>query len=135
TDALGRSQSFTLSGAGALKTVTDEYGRTTTFTPGGPHNQPLSFTDARGIPTRYGYDAAGNLTDTTYPDRSIERIAYDAVGDPTTLVNRREQAITLTYNADGQVKHELFPDGSTQATTYDARRRPETVTTADGITR
>jgi RHS repeat-associated protein len=135
TDTLGRSRSYTWCGCGALKTLTDEFGRTTTFSPGGPHHQPTAFADARGNLTRYGYDAAGNRTGTTYPDGSVERLVYDALGNPTSLINRRGQPIALTYNAAGQVTQEKFPDGSAETISYDGRGRPETVVSPQGTTR
>ena len=47
TDAQGASQAATWTTTGALRTLTDELNHTTSFTPGGPHNQPLSLIDAR----------------------------------------------------------------------------------------
>ena len=134
TDSLGHSVSYTWCSCGSLKTVTDQLGRTTTFTLGGPLNHPTAFTDANGNATQYAYDAAGNLTGTTYADGSIERIAYDALGDPTSLVNRRGQAIGMTYNAAGQVTRETFPDTSTINYTYDARGRLNKVVDSQGTT-
>ena len=134
TDALGRSRSYTWCGCGSLKTVTDEYGRTTTFALGGPNNQPTAFTDAEGNTVRYAYNSVGDLTGTTYPDGSVERIAYEATGNPNSLVNRRGQAVGLTHNDAGQVTQETYPDGSKADYTYDGRWRLESATDARGTT-
>ncbi len=134
TNSLGQARSYVWSNSGQLRSMTDEYGRTTIFTLGGPLNRPTAFTDARGNTVDYAYDAAGNLTSTTYPDGSIERLAYDALGNPTALVNRRGQAVDLTYNAAGQVTLETFPGGSTIAYNYDARSRLSSAVDSHGAT-
>lgn len=134
TDALGRSRSYTWCGCGSLLTVTDEYGNVSRFAKGGPNDQPLSFTDANGNKTFYGYDDKGDLTSTTYADGSVEKVAYDATGNPTQLVNRRGQAITRTFNAAGQLTGETFPDGPPTTYTYDARGRLATAADGSGTT-
>ncbi|MEX2170229.1 MAG: RHS repeat-associated core domain-containing protein [Pirellulales bacterium] len=133
-DSLGRSQSYTWCGCGALISVTDEAGHTTRFTKGGPNNQPLAFTDARGNATRYTYDAAGNLTNKIYADGSVETVLYDAAGNPTSIVNRRGETIDLLYDASGRVTHETNPDGSTVTYVYDGRDRLVIVVDGQGMT-
>ncbi|MBX3439965.1 MAG: RHS repeat protein, partial [Planctomycetaceae bacterium] len=134
TDSLGRSRTFTWCTCGSLTSMTDELGNTTTFAVGGPNNQPLSYTDALGNTTRYAYDAAGNRTRTTYADGSAERVTYDAMGGPSSLVNRRGQTIQFSYNSFGQLTQETFQDGTTVTYTYDARNRLSTATDASGTT-
>ena len=92
TDELGRLTTFTRSTTGQVKTITDVYGHVPiTFTPGGPHNNPISTNDANGNLTRYTYDLNGNVTAVTYPDGSVESVTYDANGNPTSATNRRGQ--------------------------------------------
>ena len=134
TDSLGRSRSYVWCGCGSLVLFTDENGNRTTFAPGGPNNQPTSFTDARGNVTRYNYDSDGNLTETIYPDGTVERVTYDAAGNPTSSVNRRAQPTQFTFNEFGQVTQELRPDGSEIDYIYDSRQRLAEVTDTTGTT-
>ncbi len=134
TDALGRSQSFTWTETGALASVTDPLGHTTTFVAGGPDSQPLAFIDAKKNRTSYDYDDAGNLKATTYPDGSVERVAYDAIGNPIQLVNRRGQVLGRRYNAAGQLVEETFPDAPTVTYDYDPRGQLWKATDARGTT-
>ena len=82
--------------------------------------------------TTYTYDVAANRTSTTYVDGSVERAAYDAIGNPTSIVNRRKQTTTREFNAAGQVTKEFAPDGSTTTFTYDAGGRLTTTADSSG---
>jgi RHS repeat-associated protein len=134
TDAQGATQSSTWTNTGAVRTLTDELGHTTTFTPGGPLNQPLSFSDARGSITRYTYNTTGGVTATTYADSSVERATYDVQGNLDVLTNRRGQTNDHTVNASGQVTRESRSDGTVVDYTYDASGRLHTATDASGTT-
>jgi PAS domain S-box-containing protein len=101
-DAQGATRSTTWTITGAVRTLTDELDHTTTFTPGGPLNHPLAFSDARGNSTRYAYNTTGDVTATTYTDNSVERATYDVQGNLDVLTNRRGQTIDQTVNASGQ---------------------------------
>jgi RHS repeat-associated protein len=134
TDAAGRVRTYSWCDCGQLKTATDELGHTVQFTLGGPFNHPTVFTDARGNQTRYAYDANGNRLTTTHADGSVERIAYDARGNPTTLTNRRGQPVQYAYNPAGQVTRETFPDGTHNDYVYDTRGRLTSAVSAQGTT-
>jgi RHS repeat-associated protein len=134
TDTLGHSSSQTWAAGAQLQSSTDANGQTAVYAPGGPNHQPSAYTDPDGNTIQYGYNPAGDLTSATYPDGTTERAVYDALGDPTALVNRRGQVIQLTYNAAGQVTHEAFPDGSAYGYTYDGRGRLKTATDGQGTT-
>ena len=121
-----------------MRTQTDELGATTTFTQGGPLNQPLSFSDARGSTIRYAYDAKGKVTATTYADNSVERATYDAQGNLDVLTNRRGQTndigwlgtatdasgtTTLSYSAADRLTRVEYPSGRWIQYAYDSAGR------------
>ena len=125
---------YTRCDCGRPTTITDQLGNLTKYTLGGPENDPTALTDANGHVTHFGYDAKGNFTTTTYADGSVDRVVDDALGNPSSLVNRRGQTITLTRNTAGQVTQETFPDSSSNSYTYDARGRLATATDSHGTT-
>jgi YD repeat-containing protein len=131
-DAIGRSESYSWTRAGAFESITDALNQRTLFTPSGPLNLPQSFTDARGNVTSYAYDAVGNLVATTYPDATIERTTFDPFGNADLVTNRRGQTIDRTVNAAGQVTHETRSDGTFADYTYDTRGRLKTAADASG---
>jgi RHS repeat-associated protein len=132
TDAQGGTQLFSWCSCGQLVSAKDQLGNTIRFTPGGPQNRPVDFTDARGFKTSYSYDAKGNLLRTTYPDGTIESATYNAAGLVASQTNRRGQAIAFSYNSAGQVTQETFPDNSTVTYAYDARGRMTSAVSPQG---
>ncbi|MEZ6131916.1 MAG: cadherin domain-containing protein [Planctomycetaceae bacterium] len=122
----GESQSFTWHSSGSLASVTDELGNTTHFAHQSIGTDGVTrmtgFTDAKGNPTRYGYDNNGNLLHTIYADGSIERLSsYTTAGLPGVSTNRRGQPLRYTYNDFGQVLTQTFADGSVTEFEYDTR--------------
>ena len=100
-------------------------------------------TDASDV-TTFSYDASGNLTATTNALGQVTQItAYDAHGQPLTIVDPNGLATTFTYDARqrltsksmggettsyeydgaGQLIRITLPDGSFLAYTYDAAHR------------
>ena len=132
TDSEGHSRSYTWCDCGQPKTITDELGNTVVYSLGGPLDKPTAMTDADGNVTRFGYDAQGNHTTSTYADGSVEQAVYNALGEPTTLVNRRGQTIALDYDTAGEVTRETFSDGSENTYTYDVRGRLSTAVDSQG---
>jgi RHS repeat-associated protein len=133
TGADGLPSTFAYDAAGNVVKATDAAGNVSAFTYG-PLNRPTSVTDALGHTTRFGYDPKGNLVRTTYPDRSIEQIIPDAVGDAASFTTRNGAVISYTRNAAGQVTSRAFADGSHQDYTYDAHGNLHTATDASGTT-
>jgi RHS repeat-associated protein len=134
TDSLGHTLSYTRCDCGRPTSITDELGNTSSFALGGPHNDPTAFTDSAGNVTHFSYDANGNRTGTTYADNSTESVVLDAAGDPTQLINRRNETVALTRNAAGQVTREDFPGGTFNTYTYDTFGRLATATDSHGTT-
>ena len=84
-----------------LLTVTDAAGATTTYTYDAARNQ-TSLTDARGSRYAFTYDALRRKTLMTYPDSTIEKWAYDLVGNSVAFTNRAGQTKATAYTAANQ---------------------------------
>ncbi|MCS7466898.1 hypothetical protein NZK35_09600 [Stieleria sp. ICT_E10.1] len=134
TDTFGATEEFSWNRSRQLLSVSDQLRGELRFAPGGPNNQPLSFTDSRGNTIRYQLDPAGNLLGRIFPDGSIERFEYDDGGSLIATNNRRNQQITRTVNSLGQLTREDFPDGSANIYTYDVRNRLESVDNRGAVT-
>jgi RHS repeat-associated protein len=100
-----------------------------------------SATDASGT-TQLARDAAGELTQVTYPDGDFIRYAYNALGQRTQMSDQTGFAVNYTYdalgriatltdasgapivtyayNAAGQLADEQFGNGTASDYTYDA---------------
>jgi RHS repeat-associated protein len=134
TDPAGQSYRFQYDSAGNLIRATDPLGHTVSFGYGGPFNGLTSSTDQNGNTTLYGYDPSGNETSTIYADGSIERMTYDALGDPKTLTNRRGNPIAYEYDTSGRLTSVTFADSTQMTYHYDARGNLKSTTDASGTT-
>ena len=131
-NAAGLSYTYKYDNRGNLTSNTDPLGQTTAFSYSGPFDRLASVTDARGNATRFAYDGAGNMVSTTYPNNTVERLTYDALGNPLTLTNRRGRVIGFSYNTDGQMTDKNYADGSQVDYTYGARGNLATAIDASG---
>jgi RHS repeat-associated protein len=119
TDPSGRSYKYSYNLNGDLTAITDPLGHTVTFGYAGPFDRLASSTDQNGNTTEYAYDTEGNLASTTYADGTVERITYDALGDPKTLTNRRGHVIQYGYDTSGRLASETFADGTKMTYHYE----------------
>lgn len=98
-------------------------------------HRPLTFTDASGQTTRYGYNAAGQLQTVTSALGETQTITYDAVGRVVTLLDAKNlPALTLTYDAFNRVATRTDAAAVTLAYAYDAFDRVTSVTYPDATT-
>jgi RHS repeat-associated protein len=134
TTAAGTSYQYTYDQNGNLVREVGPLGDTVTMTHSSSLNLMTSITDADGNTTKYAYDSSGDLTSTTYADRSSSSAAYNALGLPTTSTNADGQAIGYQYNAAGQVTEETFADGTDESLTYDKFGNLVSTTDATGTT-
>jgi RHS repeat-associated protein len=133
TGADGLPSTFAYDTAGNIVRATDAAGNVTAFTYG-PLNRLTSLTDALGHRTQFDYDPNGNLVRTIYPDRSVEQIIPDAVGDAASFTTRNGAAISYARNAAGQVLSRTLTDGTHQDYTYYPNGDLHTATDASGTT-
>ena len=85
-----------------------------------PESDPLDCTalptEARGVTTRYEYDAAGNLARVTDPSGRVTGASYDAAHRLAAVVDAAGNTVTYVRDAAGnlirEVDEEQAPDGS-----------------------
>jgi RHS repeat-associated protein len=86
--------------------------------------QVLSYTDAAGNPTAYGYDINGRVTSRN-DGKGTETVGYTgSFGSPTTITDSQAGTFSAAYNADGSLLTEQYPGGLTGTYTYDAAGTP-----------
>ena len=114
TDPLGRTNSFTYTAANRLASDTGPDGHTTTY--------------------QYELNAAGNLiaTQALYADGTVSTAAFNALGDPLSIINRKGQVINATYDpVTGSLNSRTLADGTAYAFGYDAHGNMVTAKTYD----
>jgi len=89
----------------------DDPGTQTTVTTYGPNGKPATTIDALNRTTSFTYDARGNLIETLYPDMTVQRSVYDALGRAiwsqdrsalTAVTNSMAPATQTIYDAAGR---------------------------------
>ena len=89
--------------------------------------QALSYTDAAGNPTTYGYDINGRPTSRN-DGKGTETVTYDkSFGSPTTISDSQAGTFSATYNPDGNLLTEQYPGTVKGTYTYDATGTPVSV--------
>jgi len=83
--------------------------------------------------TKYGYDAAGNLTAVTDQNNRAVTMAYDSLGRKTSAADVDMGTQSFTYDAGGLLTGQTDAKGQTTSSTYDALGRV-TTRTAGGQT-
>ncbi len=140
-DRLGDKTSATYhSPSGYPATVTDALGNTTTYTY--ISQTQGSFTVylvskiqyADGTSVSIAYDNLGNATSVTDPAGKVTKFTYNSRGQVLTIANPTGAATTSTYNADGTVATVTDPFGNTVTYSYDDKKRPVQAKFADGST-
>jgi len=164
TDALNQTTAFTYNAAGDLLTTTDPLDHTTHYSYNARGDQltetdPLdnvttSTYDANGnrltesrtrtladgttetLVTSFTYDALDRVTETTAPDGSTTRTAYDPLGKVKSRTDALGRVTTMAYDLMGRLATTTYPDETTTERSYDAEGRVLTRTDRGGrITR
>jgi RHS repeat-associated protein len=114
-----------------IKTVTDTFGKVTTYTYDDTLRQ-TKIVNPLGLTTTKTYDKVGNLTDTTDSQNRTTRYDYDELNRQKTITDAVGGITTYTYYNDGKTK--TITDGVNNTTTYsyDAASRLTKETTALG---
>src|SRR5262249_10061472 len=87
---------------------------------------------------RYSYDANGNVTSITPPDRPDHNFSFTPVNltsayAPPDFAPGSNKTTLYTYNVDRQLTQVNRPDGQTVDLDYDSAGRLVHTTTADGV--
>ncbi|MGH1429386.1 MAG: Ig-like domain-containing protein [Arenicella sp.] len=88
--------------------------------------------DALGRRTEMEYDAYNRLTQTTYPDGTVETKTYDPEGNLLTDTDRLGRLMTYEYDALNRLIKTTQADGSVTSTEYDAIGRVVAEVDANG---
>ncbi|WP_116211756.1 DUF6531 domain-containing protein [Streptomyces olivoreticuli] len=95
--------------------------------------EPRPSTGGGTVLVRYGYDAAGNLTEVTNSSGGPLRFTYDAEGRITSWTDRNGTSYGYVYDARGRVVRTEGSDGFLSGTlAYDDEARTTTVTDSLG---
>ncbi len=119
TDPLGQISTYRYDARGNQIETTEPMGNTTVYSYSGSTDRLLAVTDANGNAMEYTYDTAGNRISTTYADGSVERMAYDPLGNLTERTNRRRDPIAYTSDDFGRIVRKDYSDGTWAEFDYD----------------
>lgn len=118
--------SYTYDTDGDLLTITDAAGHVTTFSGHDANGRPGTMTDANGIVTAFTYDGLGRTETITveHPSNSafnaVTTMAYDAVGNVTSITLPSTDAMIMDYDNAGRVSSVRAASGERRDYTYDA---------------
>jgi RHS repeat-associated protein len=104
---------------GNLTEVTNALKHNTSYTYD-KNNNRVSFTNANGKVTRYGYDAVNRLATITDPLSFITSYGYDPVSNVISLTDANGKNNTFSYDNDNRLAQASYSDGSIVRYTYDA---------------
>ncbi|HEX6100088.1 MAG TPA: RHS repeat-associated core domain-containing protein [Thermoanaerobaculia bacterium] len=85
-------------------------------------NRPIEVRK-NGVPVRYSWDAAGNLSALTYPGSKTVVYTYDEADRMTLVAGWTGRATTYTYDAAGQLKTYRYENGVVALRDYDQAGR------------
>lgn len=129
TDAANAQTSYTYNNLGRLTQQTDALNNSTTYTYDGNGNRKTETrtrTTTSGPETlinKYDYDGNNRLIQTTFPDNTLTKATYNAIGKQATTIDQLGRTTTYTYDDMGRLTKTAFPDGTNEQSTYDAEGR------------
>jgi RHS repeat-associated protein len=116
--------------AGQRTSVTDRLGQTTLINFHAPSGKPSAITNADGTMTFFNYSPRTNsgivfydLSQTVYPDDTMESFTYDTNGNVLNRTDRAGRIFSFSYNNRGQVLNATNPLGGVITFTYDISGR------------
>jgi len=114
---------YAYNGSSQLSTITDPYGKITTFTYSGDFLQTIEDPANRLTTlTHSGGSSGGNLTGATLPDGSTWSYGYDAAGRMTSSTDPNSKIVTVAYDAANRASTVTRPDGSHESFVADQER-------------
>jgi RHS repeat-associated protein len=130
TDALGNTRTLQYGSGSTLTALTDEDGVTITARYSAS-NHLLSMTDGNGNQTTYSYQAGLPIT-LSRPGGSVTSIAYDFLGNISSITDPAGGTWAYVYDTAGRLTSVTDPNGVTSARTFDAKGRVKTATDPTG---
>jgi RHS repeat-associated protein len=94
----------------------------TTVTRLDPGGLALLVTNPLGGTVANGYDIHGRLVNTSFGNE-VNRFAYDAAGNRTSVIDGNNQETTFGYDGLNRLTWQTFANGDTTSYTYDAVRK------------
>lgn len=98
----------------------------------------LAFVDKKGNRYEYQYDANGNCTQITYPDKGVATTTYNARNDPALKTNQNTVKEFWEYDTSGNQVARTFPYDSSHVSRYrrtwsvNSYGQPDSYTDANG---
>ena len=131
-DRFGNALQLSYNG-GLLDRVVSPSGRSLSFGYDGG-NRITAATDHTGRKVTYAYNAAGALSQVTFPDNTTEQYTYDTSKRLLTMQDRRGKVwVSNQYDANGRVQTQTLADNTTYqfAYTLDANQQVTATTVTD----
>ena len=124
-DPLNRITKYTYDTNGNVTSLIDPQGNPTLFEYEPAFNQVTKIIDALNQLTRFTYDPVnGNLLATTDPlNHQKTTIAYNAIGQPSSVTDALNQTTTFSYDTVGNLETVIDPLGNRSQRLYDAASR------------
>ena len=140
-DPIGREQLFEYAPNGIdvltvkQKTESSKFSTIAELTYGDNH-LALTYVDAAGQTTKFGYNAFGQLKETTNALGETTQYQYDGLGYLTAIVNANEKIqATFTYDENGRLETAIDSEGYMISYAYDALDRVTQEMFPDNTTR
>ena len=130
TDPLGATTTYTYS-SGLLATATDPLLRRTTYLYNAAHRLETVISPD-GLRTTSLYDSAGDLTETVTPDGARTTVVYDAGRKPVATHAPDGSTTTIVYDSYGRAQASIDAFGNRTTAVYDAFGRVTAVVDPDG---
>ena len=128
-DPRGKPTTYRFNGSGALTSVTDALGQTTTYDRDPATNLVQSVTDPLNRVTSYTYDGNGNALTITDPASNVRTLTYESMFSQVTSVrDPLNNPTTFTYDSHGNLTSVTDPLSHVTTITYNAYGQPVSVT-------
>jgi RHS repeat-associated protein len=128
-DPRGHPTTYRFNGIGALVSLTDALGQTTTYARDAATNLVQSVTDALGRVTSFTYDAAGNALTVTDPASNVRTLTYEPTfSNVTSIRDPLNNQRTFTYDSYGNLTSVRDPLNNQTTIAYNATGDPTSVT-------